>query len=178
MGKRLLKIQAGFLGLLWRLIRMGADEQEAMERTLRIMTRSLSKGGGNISAMTRPEFVECDYAKKESLLSFPIQKWELNPGGYLHGGVISTQFDVALSTLAMCFYEGAILPTVQLTVTYMRPVPGKGRLHVRARIVSAGKDFIHAEGEASVPETGDVAAVCKGIFSTNAWNHNKAQLIK
>ena len=42
----------------------------------------------------QPQFVSCDFEKRENCIAFEALPWEQNPGGTLHGGIIITCFDV------------------------------------------------------------------------------------
>ena len=43
----------------------------------------------------QPQFVSCDFEKRENCIAFEALPWEQNPGGTLHGGIMITCFDVA-----------------------------------------------------------------------------------
>src|SRR3712207_696168 len=78
----------------------------------------------------------------------------LNPGGNVHGGVLATMIDVAMST-AVATTGGESPVTVSLTVTYLEP--GRpGRLEARAGVRKRGKRLMVVEAE--VVQDGDVVA--------------------
>ena len=47
----------------------------------------------------QPQFVSCDFEKRENCIAFEALPWEQNPGGTLHGGIMITCFDVAFLPL-------------------------------------------------------------------------------
>jgi uncharacterized protein (TIGR00369 family) len=111
--------------------------------------------------------VSCDAEKKEMVFDYTVAEWEANPAGLLHGGVMSLMLDVTLAAL-IAPYVGGFTPTIQLTVTFLRPVPIGETLRIHAKVISIGKNVAHAEGEATLL-TGKLVATGKGIYSVNTW---------
>ncbi len=85
----------------------------------------------------------------------------LNPHGSVHGGVIATMLDVAMSG-AVQETGGDSPVTVSLTVTYLEP--GRpGRLEATAQVRKRGKRLLVVQGE--VVQDGDVVADALATFS-------------
>ena len=85
----------------------------------------------------------------------------LNPHGAVHGGLLATMLDVAMSG-AVAETGGTSPMTVSLTVTYLEP--GRpGRLEARAKVRKRGKRLLVVEGE--VVQDGDVLADALATFS-------------
>ena len=76
------------------------------------------------------------------------QHWMRNIAGTLHGGMCATLVDQAMGCVAFCAKPGeGIAPTVEMNVTYHRPlIPGEDAL-IRVRLESAGKHLIHLASE-------------------------------
>jgi uncharacterized protein (TIGR00369 family) len=109
-----------------------------------------------------------DQESNQFIAHFRLGKKFTGPPRHAHGGVIAAVLDEAMSKPSKPL--GIMAPTIQLTVTYLRPVPlgerltvvgwevrKKGRQHLRAaeirneagEVLSAGKGTfleIHAEG--------------------------------
>ena len=85
----------------------------------------------------------------------------LSPYGRVHGGLIATMLDVAMSG-AVAETGGDSPVTVSLTVTYHEP--GRpGRLEARAKVRKRGKRLLVVEGE--VVQDDDVLADALATFS-------------
>jgi len=129
----------------------GLSGQKEMERLLKLSAAFLGLKLNRISNMTRPRVLACDHAEGEAWFEFPVMSWELNPVGYLHGGATSALFDVGLSMLAIACCGGEMLPTVELSTAFVRPVPPCGKVIVHARVAEHGDSFIHVDGELVLP---------------------------
>lgn len=110
----------------------------------------------SIGAMFRFELVSCDCDKGEYTLKCQTKEWMRNPAGILHGGMGATILDQAMGFIAFCAKKGeGIAPTVQLNVSYHRPlVPGEDVL-VRVKLISVTNSLIHLCAEASQAATPD-----------------------
>ncbi|MDR2355241.1 MAG: PaaI family thioesterase [Clostridiales Family XIII bacterium] len=139
-----------------------------LEHLTRDATCHILRTTKGIVAMVHPDFVCCDADKRELTFAFSTTDWEMSPAGLLHGGILSTMFDISLGAL-ISPYAGGFAPTIQLTVTFLAPVPLGETLHIHAKIVSLGKSVIHAEASAVVQGTGKLAATGKGIYSVKIW---------
>jgi uncharacterized protein (TIGR00369 family) len=124
--------------------------------------------GETINASVRPDFVRCDADKMELVFEFATTEWEMGPAGLLHGGVMSTMLDISMAAL-IAPYVGGFAPTVQLTVTFLRPVPLGETLRIHAKIISLGKSIVHAEGAAIIQSTDTLSATGKGIYTVKTW---------
>ena len=70
----------------------------------------------------QPQFVSCDFEKRENCIAFEALPWEQNPGGTLHGGIIITCFDVAFGLTCHYYAKQHQITTVNLTTTFLKPV--------------------------------------------------------
>ena len=108
----------------------------------------------------------CSDEEKELTLRFPLQDWEVNGLGTLHGGMVNTMMDLAMSMAVYCFSRKSIPPTVSMTANYLRPVPmDGGSVLIRARLTSLGKRNATAYCEAIVPATGKLACTAVGTYA-------------
>jgi uncharacterized protein (TIGR00369 family) len=139
-----------------------------LERLTRDATNHILRTTKSIVASVHPDFVSCDADKKELTFAFLTTEWEMSPAGLLHGGILSTMFDISLGAL-VAPYVGGFAPTVQLTVSFFRPVSLGETLNICAKIVSMGKSVAHAEAAAVVRSTGKLAATGKGIYAVKTW---------
>ena len=107
----------------------------------------------------------CSEDDREITLRFPLQPWEANGRGTLHGGMLSTMMDLTMSMAVHCFSRESIPPTVSMTVNYLRPVPMDGDILIRARLTSLGRRNATAYCEAILPHSGKVACTALGTFA-------------
>lgn len=112
-----------------------------------------------------PEFVSCDPEKKEIVLQFPVQQWELNGIGTLHGGVIASMADFVMCMIAYYYAPVHIPPTISQTVNYHRPVPRDCKPLFKVKLTSLSKRVAAAYCEVIIPETGVLACTSTGTYS-------------
>lgn len=107
---------------------------------------------------------ECSYEEKSLSFEFPVQAWQANRAGQLHGGMICTAFDITIAALAR-FYAGEnFAPTVSLDVKYVRPVKIGDTLVVKAKAIATGRRITQLTGEAYSKETGKLSATAASVF--------------
>jgi len=123
----------------------------------------------SFDALIAPRFVDCDFDGMTVILEYPVQKWELNPAGVLHGGIIAAIFDVSMAALILP-YAGGFAPTINLDVKYIKPVKEGDTLMVKAAIVSLGKSMVHTEAKAYSKTSGALSSAGTGIYSLKLWN--------
>ena len=119
-----------------------------------------------LNGRMRAELDSCSEERKELTLRFPLLDWEVNGLGTLHGGMMNTMLDLAMSMVVYCFSRKSIPPTVSMTANYLRPVPMEGgSILIRARLTSLGKRNATAFGEAVIPATGKTACTAIGTYA-------------
>ncbi len=97
-----------------------------------------------------------------SVVSFPVvaSTLEGHPG-YLHGGIIATLLDEAMSKAVRA--RGSTSMTRKMEVDYLRPVPSEKPLRLEGRIVRDEPRKHWAEARI-LNEKGKVLAEAKGFF--------------
>ena len=119
-----------------------------------------------LNGRLRAELDACDDGAQELTLRFPLQDWQVNGLGTLHGGMVNTMMDLAMSMAVYCFSRKSIPPTVSMTANYLRPVPmDGGSVLIRARLTSLGRRNATAYCEAIVPATGKTACTAIGTYA-------------
>ena len=89
----------------------------------------------------------------------------LNPGGTVHGGVISTLIDVSMAeALRPMTDEGERPVTIELKVNYLEPGE-PGTLSCTAKVRKGGKRITIVEAEVSQSESGEVVALATGTYT-------------
>ena len=103
---------------------------------------------GSIGDMLQLEFVSAQPEQGMYSLRCQTGAWMRNIAGTLHGGMCATLVDQAMGCVAYCAKPGeGIAPTVEMNVSYHRPlIPGEDAL-ILVRLLSAGKHMIHLQSE-------------------------------
>ena len=118
-----------------------------------------------LNGRLKAELVSCDDATQELVLQFPLQQWQVNGLGTLHGGIVNTMMDLAMSMVVYCFSRQSIPPTISMTTNYLRPIPMEDYVLIRTRLTSLGKRNATAYCEAIVPKSGKVACTAIGTYA-------------
>lgn len=132
----------------------------------------------SINGMMRPQKVSCSYAEKTLTFAFPLQPWQVNRVGNLHGGIICTAFDLTVAALAR-FYAGEnFAPTISLDVKYVRPVSVDDTLIVKAAATAAGRRITQLVCEAYSQKTGKLAATGASVYMNVDTEKERQELKK
>lgn len=124
-----------------------------------------------VNGMMRSRWAGCSYADKTLSFAFPVQPWQVNRVGNLHGGVMCVAYDITISALAR-FYAGEnFSPTISLDIKYVRPVMVGDVLIVTAKATSTGKRITQITCEAYIGGSGKLA-------STGAAVHMNVDTVK
>ena len=99
------------------------------------------------------QLLDCDPARGEFTLRCETKDWMRNGPGTLHGGMCATVVDQAMGFVAYCVKPGeGTAPTVQMQVTYHRPlIPGKD-VRIQVRVISITKSLMNLSAEACLTE--------------------------
>lgn len=141
------------------------SEQEYMERTIRAVCEMQPEGEiTSMNDMMAPELASCDADTETLCLRFQPQAWQLNPNGTLHGGMIATAIDITFGVLSRFYAKSSKLVTIDLNISYMRPIPRDADYLVTASIRKNGRrvKFLHAD--VRLADSGKLAAEGTAMF--------------
>lgn len=97
----------------------------------------------SIGDILRFELLECSSEAGVFLLRCHLQPWMRNPAGTLHGGICATILDQAMGLIAYCLKPGpGFAPTIQMQVSYHRPIGMHQTVLARVTTVSVSKSLI------------------------------------
>ena len=117
-----------------------------------------------LNGMMKSSKGECSFEDKTLTFEFPVQKWQANRVGNMHGGMICTAFDLTSAALAR-FYAGEnFAPTISLDVKYVRPVQVGDIMTVTARATATGKRITQLTGEAYSKSSGKLVATAASVY--------------
>lgn len=117
-----------------------------------------------INGMMKAESAGCSYEEGTMSFAFPVQKWQTNRVGNLHGGMIATAFDITIAALARFYAEKNFAPTVSLDIKYVRPAREGDTVIVTARRISAGRRISQLVCEAKDRDTGKIIATGASVY--------------
>lgn len=103
---------------------------------------------GSIGDMLQLELVDSDGEAGIYVMRCKTAQWMRNIAGTLHGGMCATLVDQAMGCVAYCAKPGeGTAPTVEMNVSYHRPItPGEDAI-IRVRLVTAGRRLMHLAAE-------------------------------
>ncbi|MCD8145297.1 MAG: PaaI family thioesterase [Oscillospiraceae bacterium] len=123
------------------------------------------KMSATLNGRMKAEFDSCDDVMQEITLKFPLESWEVNGLGTLHGGMASAMMDLAMSMAVYVYSRQTIPPTISMTTNYLRPIPMNGSVLMKARVTSLGRRNATAYCEAIIPGAGKVACTAIGTYA-------------
>lgn len=111
------------------------------------------------------QFESCDEEAKEITLRFPLEDWQVNGLGTLHGGMSSAMMDLAMSMAVYCFSRETIPPTISMTTNYLRAIPMEGSVLIKTKLTSLGRRNASCYCEAIIPSSGKIACTAVGTYA-------------
>jgi len=101
----------------------------------------------NCVKIMQREFIEYVVGKSVTC-AFPVLDIYSNPRKSMQGGFIGAAFDNTFGTLVYLTTKSLSMATIDMNVTYHRPIYENDRLIVTVFLRSVGKTIIHLVGEA------------------------------
>ncbi len=105
-----------------------------------------------------------DYRNKAAEFRFSAPAWTSNMSGFVHGGIIATIIDIAMSAVTLSYYENLRIPTIELSIKYLKSVPVEQELAVSVQIFEGGSRLVHANATILNPENADILASGTAMF--------------
>ncbi|MDD3571058.1 MAG: PaaI family thioesterase [Lachnospiraceae bacterium] len=140
-------------------------EQSIMEKTIKTaIDVTKSKGKSGVIEMMNPNFFGCSFEEKELSIVFHVKKWELNPQGSMHGGLVSAAFDTTFGILTHYYASDCFITTVDLSTRYLKPVPLDSDLIIRVKACSVGRTLVSLTGDAYFEGKDTIVATASSTF--------------
>lgn len=117
-----------------------------------------------INGMMKSHKVNCSYDDKTITFGFPVQPWQVNRVGNMHGGMICVAFDLTLAALARFFARENFAPTISLDVKYVRPISVGDVLLVTAGATATGARITQLTCEAYSRDSGKLVATGASVY--------------
>lgn len=133
--------------------------QEKMEQAIRDDIVVLyPENEDHIYRKMKMELVSCDYEKKELLLRYPIQEWELNHMNTMHGGLIGVAMDSSGGLLLRSLTHLEKTPTTNMSINYLTPAMRGDNLMVQAIAERIGRNLANVYVKGYSEHTGKIVA--------------------
>ncbi|HHX13543.1 MAG TPA: PaaI family thioesterase [Clostridiales bacterium] len=105
---------------------------------------------------------------RENLIAvrFPVQDWQLNQNGTLHGGAMAAGFDMAMGIFSnfIAYLHGNVAVTTHLNVRFLKSVPADETVLVTARAELSENQLISLTGEAWLESSQNLVATADAAF--------------
>lgn len=143
--------------------RSGEPEQAYMERLFRAACEG-SDGAERVNNLLAPRFFACDAEARTLTLEYTAQTWMLNSKNTLHGGILSSAFDMTMGLLTR-YYRGVNdVSTVTLTVHFLHPAFGGDVFRICAKTDRAGRRVNFLSAEAGDAGSGTLLGTATATF--------------
>ena len=126
------------------------------EKVQEIVANVRQRGGGMLSNMLEPEYVECDTERKMTRIRYKRFKWEENGRGEVHGGVISAMMDTSMGITAMAFLDRDV-STADMSISFIRPFAGKTFI-IESEVIHLGRRIVRLSARAFDESSGKLLA--------------------
>ena len=136
--------------------------QERMEELVSNELNTRAEKGGEICSMLPLEYVSCDVEEGKLVLRHIVQQAAANPGGNLHGGIISWLLDSTMGILSRSYTGYEVTVTMDIHVNFLRGIHIGDEVILQGHITHAGRQIINVCAEACV--NGTLCATSDSIF--------------
>ena len=116
----------------------------------------------NVCRRAGRNVIDFDYDLQTITIEFACEEWMQNAAGYVHGGIQAVCADQTTGCLAAVLCD-SFAATVSLSMNYLRPVPAKGAMVIKAYAVHLGRTNAHLRAEITSKETGELFATSTAI---------------
>ncbi|MCI8514183.1 MAG: PaaI family thioesterase [Lachnospiraceae bacterium] len=145
-------------------IAAGKDPQRVMEETLRDILAYRKLQSERLNGIIQVRLDGCDAEEGSLRMAFPVEEWELNPAGTLHGGIFATAVDIAMGMLAHYYGEGQVCTTVNMNLNYLRPVKKDDVLIVESKLEKLGRTLVSMSVKGYAGSDGRTAVTGIGTY--------------
>lgn len=133
------------------------DRETVMKNLKKIEGENSGDQRERVNGLMAVDYCDCDVDRLSVTLEFKVLPWELNRGGFLHGGIICAMLDHTAGAAASS-YTGIWCPTVDMDVRFLSFGKPGDSLLCTGRIVAPGRRILHMEAILQDKATGKVVA--------------------
>ena len=126
------------------------EQFKNLESELKLrLTQLHTMAPGSIGDQMELELVDCKPEVGVYVMRCRTYDWMRNIAGTLHGGLCATLVDQAMGCVAYCAKPGeGIAPTVEMNVTYHRPLIPREDVLIRVELTSVSRHLMHLRSQA------------------------------
>ena len=117
-----------------------------------------------MSSMLSLDIVSVDETQQEIVTSFTADPWAENVNGTIHGGVITSVIDSSMGILCHSTLYPKRAPTINLNISFLRPVMKGQTLYTRAKLLRRGKNLLWFQSVSWVENPEKPCATGEGTF--------------
>ena len=139
------------------------DRETVMKNLKKIEAENAGDQRERVNGLMAADYCDCDVDRLSVTLEFKVLPWELNRGGFLHGGIVCAMLDHTAGAAASS-YTGVWCPTVDMDVRFLSFGKPEDTLTCTGRIASPGKRILHMEAVLSNKSTGKILATCTSTY--------------
>ena len=133
----------------WSAVNAASEESNFGEKVRRRIADFNASVPGSIGEMMNFQVVAYDHAHDDIVMTCQTMPWMRNILGTLHGGLCATALDQAMGFVAHCIKPGeGTAPTIQMQVSYHRPLISGEDVIVKVWVVSATRSLMSFRSEA------------------------------
>ena len=126
----------------------------------------MNEATNSINARLPYTVIDHSFEEKSITYRFQTKEWMQNPYGSVHGGIISTMIDLAMGVTTRSFC-GNFTPTINLSLSYLNPVPIDSGLIVKTTATRVGGTFIQITAECHVEGSDKICTTATAAFYCN-----------
>lgn len=144
---------------------------ENFEKVLEERIALVSQGApGSIGDQMAYQVLAWDPEAQEATMTCRTLPWMRNFAGTLHGGLCATVVDQAMGFVSNAVRGGhAVVPTVQLSVNYHRPLMPDRMVLVKVRVETATRRFMTLTAKAFLAEAPEKLCIsATGMYYTTS----------
>lgn len=145
--------------------------QEGMELSCRQFNQRINsetdQRGIAFNGFIHTHYEACSYEKKTLLLSVIAEPIMRNPSGVMHGGAVASAMDIAMGSLAFYMSGEYLTPTINLNVSYERPIATGKKLFIETVCHACGRTMAYLSTRAWAEDAPDkIVATASGTYYT------------
>ena len=137
--------------------------QEEMERRAIAEVERRSRHH-DINEMMAVSYCACSADERTLELCHQVAGWEVNVMGSMHGGLFTFLLDATMAIVSRAYTGDEITPTMDIHVSFLRPVRQGDVAHMKARIDYVGRHMIHLTAELRTEQSGQLCASAAANF--------------
>ncbi len=123
------------------------NQEELLANLKEAVEDAVQLAPDGLVARMLPQVRKVDYLEGKIWMTYPSEPWMRNPAGGMHGGMIAAIFDNAMCSAVRGVAGIGDSPTVNLQISYIRPVRIGVPVEVEVRVNGCGRTMAYVTAE-------------------------------